>query len=309
MYKLFSGNASIDLARNVSKLLGIPLEVPHISKFNDGEIDIELNSNVRGDIAFIIQSTCSPTNDNLMELVLLVDALKRSSIYKIIVFIPYFGYARQDRRMGYNRTPISAKVVADILLNVGINHIVTVDLHSIQVSGFFNIPVDILTTTKLISEDIDLNYPNLKPVIVSPDVGGIVRARSVAKRLDYDLCIVDKRRSSAGHSEVMNVIGSVEDRHCILVDDIGDSCGTICNAANVLIDNGALSVLAYITHPVFSKGAIENINNSKLTTMIITDTIPTNIINEKIRVLSIASLISDTIKQLMDNASVSEILK
>lgn len=310
--KLFTGTSNQPLASQISNVLQQPLERTDVGRFNDGEIHIEIKDNVRGSKAVIIQSTCAPTNDTLMELILMADALKRSSAAKIIAVIPYYGYARQDRRPGYSRVPISARVVADLIEAVKIDHVVTMDLHVTQIQGFFRIPVDNLSPTRLFVNDIIENHINEKLVVVSPDVGGVARARTVAKHLNNaDLAIVDKRRPKANVSEVMNIIGDVEDRTCIITDDIVDTAGTLCKAADALIERGgAKKVVAYCTHGVLSGTAAENINNSKISELVITDTIPLPIdFNcEKIRVLSVASVLAETIKRIDTGSSISELL-
>ena len=270
---VFTGNANPDLARRVVRQLHIPLGDISVGKFSDGEITAEINENVRGKDVFIIQPTCAPTNDNLMELVVMADAFRRSSATRITAVIPYFGYARQDRRPRSARVAISAKVVADMLTVVGIDRVLTVDLHADQIQGFFDIPVDNIYGSPVLVDDIeDQRFENL--MIVSPDIGGVVRARAVAKSLGVDLGIIDKRREKANHSEVMHIIGDVEGRTCILVDDMVDTAGTLCHAAKALKEHGAAKVFAYCTHPVLSGRAIENIENSVLDELVVTNTIP-----------------------------------
>src|SRR6476619_4157115 len=270
---VFTGNANPALAEGVAKNLGIPLGKAVVSKFSDGEVMVDINENVRGKDVFVLQSTCAPTNDSLMEIILMVDALKRASAGRITAAIPYFGYARQDRRPRSARVPITAKVVADMLTTVGVNRVMTMDLHADQIQGFFNIPVDNIYATPILLGDLwKQNHENL--LVVSPDVGGVVRARAIAKRLDSDLAIIDKRRPKANVSEVMNIIGDVKGRSCVIMDDIVDTAGTLCKAAQALKDNGAMKVIAYCTHAVLSGGAVERIANSELDSLIVTDTIP-----------------------------------
>ena len=271
---LFSGNATPDLAKKIANHLGISLSDAKISRFSDGEINVEIKENVRGQDVFIVQSTCAPANDNLMELVIMADALRRASAGGITAVVPYFGYARQDRRVRSARVAISAKVVADMMAIVGINRVLTVDLHSDQIQGFFDFPVDNVYGTPILLDDIN-EHKTDNSIVVSPDVGGVVRARALAKRLhDSDLAIIDKRRPKANEAEVMNIIGDVTDKICIIVDDMVDTAGTLCTAAGALKDHGARRVYAYCTHPVLSGKAIETIKNSKLDRLIVTDTIP-----------------------------------
>ena len=270
---VFTGNANPELAEKVAKWLGVPLGRAKVQKFSDGEISVELNENVRGQDVFIIQPTCNPTNSNLMELMLMADALHRSSANRITAVIPYFGYARQDRRVRSGRVPISAKVVADMISAVGVDRLLTIDLHAEQIQGFFQIPVDnVYGSPVLVEEVLRQNYKNL--MVVSPDIGGVVRARAFAKQLDIDLAIIDKRRPKANEAEVMNLIGEVEDRTCLIVDDMVDTAGTLCQAANALKKEGAKKVVAYCTHPVLSGNALNNINGSQLDALVVTDTIP-----------------------------------
>lgn len=310
--KLFSGTANRALAQVISKKLKLPLEKIEVLRFSDGEIRIELNDTVRGCCAYIIQPMCAPINDNLMELILLADALRRSSVQKIVAIIPLMGYSRQDRRPGYSRVPISAKVIADMIESVGIDHVVTVDLHATQIQGFFHIPVDNISATQLFVADIYAKYSDDNPIVVSPDVGGVARARSLAKHLNnLDLAIVDKRRPATGTTEVMNIVGNVSEKTCIILDDMCDSCGTICNGADALIINGASKVVAYATHGVLSGKALENITSSKLSELVITDTIPLR--GEfkeckKIRVLSTAGLLAETINCISHHKSISNLL-
>jgi len=306
--KILSCNSNKVIAKKISEHLGISLLNADIKKFSDQEIFVEVNENVRGEDIFVIQSTQFPVNDNIMELLITIDALKRSSARRITAVIPYFGYARQDRKSS-PRTPISAKLVANLITIAGADRVLTLDLHAGQIQGFFDIPLDNLTSAPVFIKDIKKNFPdNEKNIVVSPDVGGLVRARVIAKKLGCDLAIVDKRRPKPGVSKIMNIIGSVENRHCIMVDDIVDSGGTLCNAANALLDKGASQVSAYITHGVFSNDAYDKIANSNLTNLVITDSIDhfgkaDN--NSKIRIISIAPLIADAIKRISEEKSVS----
>jgi ribose-phosphate pyrophosphokinase len=310
--KLFTGTSNRPLAQRVASRLGMKLEDTEITRFSDGEIRVELKNNVRGSKAIIIQSTCAPTNDTIMEMILLIDALRRSSVSEIITVIPYYGYARQDRRPGYSRVPISARIVADLIETVGVDHVITVDLHATQIQGFFHIPIDNISATQLFVADIYKNWSTENPIVVSPDVGGVARARSLAKNLnDMDLAIVDKRRPKANVSEVMNIIGDVRDKTCIIVDDMVDTAGTLCKAADALVNvAGARRVVAYATHGVLSGVAVSNINDSKLESLTITDTIPLpkDFICAKVRQLSIADILAETITRVLNGQSISEIL-
>ena len=310
--KLFSGTANRVLAQKIAAKLKIKLEQADILRFGDGEIRVELTNTVRGCKAYIIQPICAPTNDNLMETVLLADALRRSSVSEIVLICPLFPYSRQDRRPGYSRVPISARVVADMIESVGITHVVTVDLHATQIQGFFNITVDNISATQLFVADVYAKYLDGDTVIVSPDVGGVARARALAKHVgNIDLAIVDKRRPSAGTAEVMNIIGEVKGKCCIIVDDMIDSGGTICKGADALIANGASKVVAYATHGVLSGKAFDNIISSELSELIITDTIPLRPEFKeckKIRVLSMAGLLSETINCIAQDKSISNLL-
>jgi ribose-phosphate pyrophosphokinase len=305
---VFSGNASPVLARRVADALHVPLGDASVEKFSDGEISVEINENVRGRDVFIIQPTCAPTNDNLMELLVMTDAFRRASVTRITAVVPYFGYARQDRRVRSKRVPITAKVVADMMAGVGIDRVLTVDLHADQIQGFFHMPVDNIYATPVLVDDIErANYENL--TVVSPDVGGVVRARAMAKRLnDADLAIIDKRRPRANVSQVMHIIGEVENKTCLIIDDIADTAGTLCKAADALKDHGAAKVIAYITHPVLSGKAIENINNSQIDELVVTDTIPLSDKAEKcdkIRTLSISKLLAESIRRISNEESIS----
>lgn len=306
--KIFTGNATPNLGAAIANKLNTTVSNATISKFSDGEINIELKENVRGADAFIIQSTCYPTNDNLMELVLLADALRRASANKITAVIPYFGYARQDRRVRSSRVPISAKVVADTLTAVGVSRVLTVDLHADQIQGFFYIPVDnVFASPVLLDAILKKSYKNIK--VVSPDVGGVVRARAFAKRLNYsELAILDKRRPGPNESKVMNIIGDIKGYDCIIVDDIVDTAGTLCSAAEALKDQGANTVQAYCSHPVLSGPAIERINNSVLDEVVVTDTIPLNGYAQqcpKIRVVSMADILAEAIHRVSEAESLS----
>ena len=306
--KIFSGNAHKVLANRVVDRLRMDLGVADVSQFSDGEISVEIHENVRGKDVFIIQPTCAPTNDNLMELVIIADCLQRASAARVTAVVPYFGYARQDRRVRSARVPITAKVVADMLGSAGINRVLTVDLHADQIQGFFGIPVDNIYGSPVLLSDIERkNYQDL--IIVSPDVGGVVRARAMAKQLDdADLAIIDKRRPKANEAEVMNIVGDVQGRTCLLVDDIVDTAGTLCAAAEVLKKNGANKVVAYCTHPVLSGTAIDNIDKSTLDEVVVTDTIPlTKAAQEsnKIRQLSVADELAESIRRISNEESLS----
>lgn len=304
---VFSGNANLPLAQNVAKWLGVPLGRANVQQFSDGESSVELNENVRGQDVFIIQPTCYPTNDNLLELLLMADALHRSSADRITAVVPYFGYARQDRRVRSARVPISAKVVADMIGAAGVDRLLTVDLHAEQIQGFFSIPVDNVYGSPILVEDVrHQNYENL--VVVSPDIGGVVRARAFAKQFNVDLAIIDKRRPKANESQVMHLIGDVTDRTCLIVDDMVDTAGTLCKAADALKEQGATKVVSYCTHPVLSGKAIDNINNSSLDTLVVTDTIPLKEEAKncrKIRQLSLARFLSESIRRVSNEESVS----
>lgn len=317
--KIFSGTANRRLAQEIANritignITGIGLEPVEMTRFSDGEIRVELLNNVRGCKAYIIQPTCSPTNDNLMEMILLADALRRSSAASVTAVVPYYGYSRQDRRSGYSRVPISARIVADLIETVGIDHVVTVDIHAAQIQGFFHIPVDNISANQLFVADIYGRWMDENPIIVSPDVGGVARARSLAKHLEnMDLAIVDKRRPAANVAEVMNIIGDVKDRTCIIVDDMVDTAGTLAKGADALIKvGGARRVVAYASHGVLSGKARENIDNSLLTELVVTNTIPLpDTFNgcTKVRQLSIGGILAETIQRMHDGNSVSEIL-
>ena len=307
---IFTGTANPELADEVSKILGIKISDADVGYFSDGELRVEIEENVRGHDTFIIQSTCSPTNKNVMEIMLIADALKRSSASRITAVVPYYGYARQDRRVRSARVPISAKVVADMFASVGIDRVLTIDLHSETIQGFFDMPADNVYATKLMIDDIKENNQRDEVIVVSPDVGGVVRSRALAKYLDdTDLAIIDKRRSAANESEVMNIIGEIDGKVCIVPDDIVDTAGTLCNAASALKTKGAKAVKAYITHPVLSGKAIERLNNSEIDEIVVTNSIPLNKEAKKcskIRVISIASIIAECITRLSNEESLSE---
>ena len=308
--KLMAGNSNLPLARAIAAYLEIPLTDASVRRFADEEIFIEIHENVRGEDLFILQSTSYPANDNLMELLIAIDACRRSSARRITAVIPYFGYARQDRKSG-SRTPISAKLVANLITEAGADRVLSGDLHAGQIQGFFDIPTDNLYAAPTMAIDILERYAGADLMVVSPDVGGVVRARALAKRLDNaPLAIVDKRRERPGESEVMNIIGDVRGRSCILADDIVDSGGTLCNAAQALMDAGAKSVAAYITHGVLSGGAVARVDNSALTELVITDSIlPTDPTrdSDRIRILSVAPLIGEAVRRIADESSVSSL--
>jgi len=307
---IFTGTANPELAQEVSKILGIRISDADVGYFSDGELKVQIEENVRGHDTFIIQSTCSPTDKNVMEIMLIADALKRSSASKITAIVPYYGYARQDRRVRSARVPISAKVVADMFASVGIDRVLTIDLHSETIQGFFDMPADNVYATRLMVDDIKDNNERKEIVVVSPDVGGVVRSRALAKQLDdTDLAIIDKRRAVANQSEVMNVIGDIEGKVCIVPDDIIDTAGTLCNAANALKEKGAKAVKAYITHPVLSGPAIERLNESSIDELVVTNSIPLSKEAKKcskIRVISLANTIAECIKRLNNEESLSE---
>jgi len=308
--KIMSGNSNLPLARAIAGYLEVPLTDASVRRFADEEIFVEIHENVRGEDVFIVQSTSYPANDNLMELLIGIDALKRASAKRITAVVPYFGYARQDRKPG-PRTPISAKLVANIITQAGADRVLAVDLHAGQIQGFFDIPTDNLYGAPTMAADIQARYGAQDLMVVSPDVGGVVRARALAKRLDNaPLAIVDKRRDRPGESEVMNIIGDVKGRHCILIDDIVDSGGTLCNAAQALLDQGAKTVAAYITHGVLSGGAVARVDKSALTELVITDTIKATdaaTASDRIRVLTIAPLLGEAIRRIADESSVSSL--
>lgn len=308
--KLLAGNSNAPLARAISDYLELPITRASVRRFADEEIFVEIHENVRGEDVFLIQSTSYPANDNLMELLICIDALRRASAKRITAVLPYFGYARQDRKPG-PRTPISAKLVANLITTAGANRVLSVDLHAGQIQGFFDIPTDNLFGAPVMSADIQARWPDAKITVVSPDVGGVVRARSLAKRLDNaPLAIVDKRRERAGESEVMNIIGEVEGRFCILIDDIVDSAGTLCNAAAALKAQGASDVVAYVTHGVLSGGAAARVQQSELAELVVTDSIypgEADATGGKIRRLTIAPLLAEAIRRIADESSVSSL--
>jgi len=302
-------NSNRPLAEAVAAYLNIPLTAASIRRFADLEVFVEIQENVRGEDVFVVQSTSYPANDNLMELLVSIDALKRASARRITAVLPYFGYARQDRKPG-PRTPISAKLVANLLTTAGANRVLTLDLHAGQIQGFFDIPTDNLISAPVIVKDIEEQFDGDDLMIVSPDVGGVIRARAVAKRLDLDLAIVDKRREREGVSEVMNIIGDVSGRRCILIDDIVDSAGTLCNAADALRNEGAMSVVAYVTHGVLSGGAIARVASSSLETLVTTDSIVATEavrVSNNIRRLTIASLMAEAMLRISQERSVSSL--
>lgn len=306
--KVFAGNAIPELANKIASRLYIKLGDAAVGRFSDGEVSVQINENVRGSDVFIIQSTCAPTNDNLMELIVMVDALRRASAGRITAVIPYFGYARQDRRVRSARVPITAKVVADFLSSVGVDRVLTVDLHAEQIQGFFDVPVDNVFASPVLLDD--MRKKSLQaPVVVSPDIGGVVRARAVAKLLnDADLAIIDKRRPKANVSQVMHIIGDVKDRDCIIVDDMIDTGGTLCKAAEALKEQGAKRVFAYATHAVFSGNAPEIISNSVIDELIITDTIPLSAAMRaipKVRQLTLSELLAECIRRISNEESIS----
>jgi ribose-phosphate pyrophosphokinase len=305
---IFSGNANPELAKRVVEHLNLPLGKAHVGRFSDGETMVEIQENVRGRDIFIIQSTSAPSNDTLMELIIMADALRRASAAKITAVVPYFGYARQDRRVRSARVPITAKIVADMMAAVGISRLVTVDLHADQIQGFFYMPVDNLYSTPIILEDIyKKSYKNI--MVVSPDVGGVIRARAIAKRIPgADLAIIDKRRPQPNEAQVMHIIGDVKDRDCIIVDDIIDTAGTLCKAVDALKEHGAAKVAAYVTHPVLSGKAIQNIESSQLDDLVVTDTIQLHESAQKcdrIRYLSLSHMIAEAIRRISGAGSLS----
>ncbi|WP_176491098.1 ribose-phosphate pyrophosphokinase [Microbulbifer sp. ZGT114] len=308
---VFTGNANPELAQKIVDQMAIPLGEAVVKRFSDGEIAVEITDNVRGRDVFVVQSTCQPTNRNLMELILLVDALRRASAGRITAVVPYFGYARQDRRVRSQRVPISAKVVADMMVSVGIDRVLTVDLHAEQIQGFFDVPVDNVYGSSVLLDDIERQkYENL--AVVSPDIGGVVRARAVAKSLECDLAIIDKRRPAANVAEVMNIIGEINGRTCLLVDDMVDTAGTLCNAANALKEHGAKKVVAYCTHPVLSGKAIENLNNSVLDELVVTDSIPLGNKMEqapKIRQLTLSAMLAESMRRISNEESLSAMFR
>jgi len=307
---VFSGTANPDLARSIAECLGVPMGRANVGRFSDGEVAVEIMENVRGRDTYLIQPTCQPTAENFMELVVMVDALKRASATRVTAVIPYFGYARQDRRPRSSRVPITAKVAARMISTIGTDRVVTVDLHADQIQGFFDVPVDNVYASPLTLADIWKHYSSDEIIVVSPDVGGVVRARAIAKRLDTDLAIIDKRRPRANEATVMNLIGDVEDKICVLVDDMIDTAGTLCAAAGALKDSGARRVVAYCVHPVLSGRAIDNIEGSRLDEIVVTDTIPLGeraAACDRIRQLSVAQMLAETIRRMSEGESVSSL--
>ncbi len=307
--KLVTGNSNLKLANDISKYVGLELSDCDVKRFADNEIFVEMKENVRGEDVFVIQSTSYPANDNLMELLIIIDTLRRASAKRITAVVPYFGYARQDRKPG-PRTPITSKLVANMIDKAGANRVLTMDLHAGQIQGFFDIPTDNLFAAPVLVEDIKSKLTSNTPIVVSPDVGGVVRARIIAKRIGADLAIVDKRREKAGESEVMNIIGDVKGKECFMIDDIVDSAGTLCNASDALIREGATKVYSYVTHGVLSGKAVERVNKSSLTKLLITDTIEESDAvkkSDKIDVISISSLLGEAIKRISDEKSVSSL--
>jgi len=308
---VFTGNANPKLAQQIVDRLGLPLGDASVGKFSDGEVTVELNENVRGRDVFVVQSTCAPTNDNLIEMIVMVDALRRASAGRITAVVPYFGYARQDRRVRSARVPITAKVVADMMVGVGVDRVLTVDLHAEQIQGFFDVPVDNVYGSPVLLDDINQqNYDS--PIVVSPDIGGVVRARAIAKQLGVDLAIIDKRRPKANVAEVMNLIGDVEGRTCILVDDMVDTAGTLCGAAKALKSFGAQKVVAYCTHPVLSGKALDNINASELDEMIVADSIPLSAEAQncdRIRQLTLSKMLAEAMRRLSNEESLSAMFR
>jgi len=307
---VFSGNANIPLAKRIVRKLNLRLGLASVGRFSDGEVTVEIEENVRGKEVFVVQPTCAPTNENLMELLVMIDALRRSSASTITAVIPYFGYARQDRRSRFSRVPITAKLVADMISCAGTDRVLTIDLHADQIQGFFDIPVDNVYASPILLGDVwRQNYRDL--IVVSPDVGGVVRARALTKRLDdVDLAIIDKRRPKANESKVMNIIGDVAGRSCVLVDDLVDTAGTLCQAAKALKEQGALKVVAYCTHAVLSGCAIENLQASLLDELVVTDTIPLGSEAQKcsrIRQLGVADMLAETIRRIASRESVSSL--
>jgi len=305
---IFNGNASTELAQNIGEHLNLPLGKALVGRFSDGEIMVEIQENVRGRDIFIIQSTCAPSNDNLMELIIMADALRRASAARITAVVPYFGYARQDRRVRSARVPITAKIVADMMASVGISRLVTVDLHADQIQGFFYMPVDNLYSTPIMLEDIFKNsYQNV--MVVSPDVGGVIRARAIAKRIPgADLAIIDKRRPQPNEAQVMHIIGDVKDRDCIIIDDIVDTASTLCKAVDALKEHGAAKVAAYATHPVLSGKAIQNLDSSSLDELIVTDTIQLQNnakLCKRIRSITLSHMIAEAIRRISGAGSLS----
>ena len=307
---IFAGNANPELSNAIAGHLGVPMGKANVGKFSDGEVMVEIAENVRAQDIFLIQPTCQPTAENFMELLVMVDALKRASAGRVTAIVPYFGYARQDRRPRSTRVPITAKVAAKMIGVVGTDRVVTVDLHADQIQGFFDIPVDNVYASPLMLADIWKHYGDDNMIVVSPDVGGVVRARAIAKRLDADLAIIDKRRPRANEATVMNLIGDVTDKTCVLVDDMIDTAGTLCTGAGALKDAGARRVVAYCVHPILSGRAIENICESRLDEIVVTDTIPLSQAARdcgRIRQLSVAQMLAETIRRMAEGESVSSL--
>jgi ribose-phosphate pyrophosphokinase len=307
---VFAGNANPELAQSIAENLGVPMGRANVGRFSDGEVMVEIMENVRGRDVYLVQPTCQPTADNFMELLVMIDALARASAARVTAIIPYFGYARQDRRPRSSRVPITAKVAARMISVAGTDRVVTVDLHADQIQGFFDIPVDNVYASPLTLADIWKHYTSDELIVVSPDVGGVVRARAIAKRLDADLAIIDKRRPRANEATVMNLIGDVDGKICVLVDDMIDTAGTLCSAAGALKDKGARKVVAYCVHPVLSGPAIDNISNSRIDEIVVTDTIPLSqeaIDCGRIRQLSVAQMLAETIRRMSEGESVSSL--
>ena len=306
-FMVFTGNANQALAEKIVRKLNMSLGDATVSQFSDGEILVEINENVRGRDVFVIQPTCTPTHKNIMELLIIVDALRRASAGRVTAVVPYFGYARQDRRVRSARVPITAKVVADMMVNVGIDRVLTIDLHSEQIQGFFDVPVDNIYGAPILLDDINRQKYD-DPVVVSPDIGGVVRARAVAKELNIDLAVIDKRRPKANVAEVMHLIGDVEGRTCILVDDLVDTAGTLCSAATALKERGAKKVVAYATHPILSGKAIDNLNASQLDELVVTDSNPLSKDAQnckRVRQLTLSTMLAEAIRRLNNEESLS----
>ena len=309
-FMIFAGNANPELANAIARHLGVPMGKANVGKFSDGEVMVEIAENVRGRDIFVIQPTCQPAAENFMELLVMVDALKRASAGRVTVIVPYFGYARQDRRPRSTRVPITAKVAANMISAVGTDRVLTIDLHADQIQGFFDIPVDNVYASPLTLADIWQHQMHDSVTVVSPDIGGVARARAIAKRLDVELAIIDKRRPRANESTVMNIIGDVEGRNCVLVDDMVDTAGTLCAGARVLKDSGAVKVVAYCVHPVLSGPAIERINDSVIDELVVTDTIPLSEEarqSPRIRQNSVAQMLAETIRRMAHGESVSSL--
>lgn len=307
---IFAGNANPKLANDIARELGVPMGKAIVDRFSDGEVSIEIMENIRGREVYLVQPTCAPTADNFVELLVMVDALKRASASHVTAVIPYFGYSRQDRRPRSSRVPITAKVAAKMICAVGTDRVITIDLHADQIQGFFDIPVDNVYASPLTLADIWRNHAGQDMVVVSPDVGGVVRARAIAKRLDCELAIIDKRRPRANVSKVMNIIGEIDGKTCVMVDDMVDTAGTLCTASGALKEQGAKSVVAYCVHPVLSGPAISNVTNSQLDELVVTDTIPLSEAAQqcdKIRQLSVSQMLAETIRRMARGESVSSL--